>query len=184
MSVGAATQRSGTDRPRSMPSGAFRDREGPRSVNSSARERCSRKPFDLGNRRPFRRRSPRGVPQIPRGSRESPTRTFVSRDFRKLVPWAGSPNKTGPVLAIEWAPVLGRYAERLHDRAGAVHHVVSPLGAWMVVALCTPAAREDSDTEALAPVLRVDLDAAFDLAVARLVDPHPLVATAARQVID
>jgi hypothetical protein len=78
-----------------------------------------------------------------------------------------------------WTRALGRYAERLHARAGLGHHAVSPLGAWMVVALCAPAATRERDREALARVLGADPDAAFQFASALLADPHPLVSAGA-----
>lgn len=84
----------------------------------------------------------------------------------------------------DWARVLGRYAERMHAQVGNDHHVLSPLGAWMVVALCAPAAGEGRDREALARVLGVDPDAAFHLAASLLADPHPLVAAAAGLWLD
>ena len=43
-------------------------------------------------------------------------------------------DQTGGVESDAWISALGRYAGRLHARAGPGHHVVSPLGAWMVVA--------------------------------------------------
>ena len=81
--------------------------------------------------------------------------------------------------ATTWAPVLARYAERLHARAGSGHHVISPLGAWMVLALCVPAAREERDRDALGRALRADPDASFQMASSLLGDPHPLVSAAA-----
>jgi len=39
---------------------------------------------------------------------------------------------------------------RLHARAGPGHHVVSPLGAWMVVAVCAALARDEQDRRELA----------------------------------
>jgi len=80
--------------------------------------------------------------------------------------------------AVQWTRALGRYAEQLHAKAGEGHHVVSPLGAWMVVALCAPAAEGERDREVLARVLGADPDAAFRLAASLLSDPHPLVAAA------
>ncbi|MBM0258971.1 hypothetical protein JNW89_21570, partial [Micromonospora sp. 4G55] len=35
---------------------------------------------------------------------------------------------------------LARYAARLHAGAGDRHHVASPLGAWLLLALAAPAA--------------------------------------------
>src|SRR5713226_7196287 len=64
--------------------------------------------------------------------------------------------QTGGVETGEWVSALGRYAGRLHARAGQGHHVVSPLGAWMVVALCATLAREEQARGELAGVLGAD----------------------------
>ncbi len=56
----------------------------------------------------------------------------------------------------EWVSALGRYAGRLHARAGPGHHVVSPLGAWMVVALCATVAGDEQARGELAEVLGTD----------------------------
>ena len=88
-------------------------------------------------------------------------------------------SQTGPVETSQCRLALGRYAEKLHARAGDGHHVVSPLGAWMLVALCAPAAGDAADREALSRVLGTDPDAAFALASDLLADGHPLVAAAA-----
>lgn len=79
----------------------------------------------------------------------------------------------------QWTRALGRYAERLHTQAGLDHHAVSPLGAWMVVALCGSAATRERDKEALARHLGADPEAAFQFASTLLADPHPLVSAAA-----
>ena len=39
---------------------------------------------------------------------------------------------------------LARYAERLHRAAGDTHHVASPLGAWLLLALTGPTATGDA----------------------------------------
>jgi hypothetical protein len=72
---------------------------------------------------------------------------------------------------------LARYAERLHAAIGDDHHVASPLGAWLLLALCASAGRGAASDE-LAEVLglpAVDATAAAD---ALLADPHPLVSSA------
>ena len=73
---------------------------------------------------------------------------------------------------------LARYARRLHAVAGPRHHVASPLGAWLLLALAGPAA-SGADREALADVLGCDVDTAARLAAELLEHPHPLVAAAA-----
>lgn len=72
---------------------------------------------------------------------------------------------------------LARYAERLHRAAGDAHHVASPLGAWLLLALTGPAATGGTHQE-LADALGTDVDAATELARALLSAPHPLVASA------
>ncbi len=71
---------------------------------------------------------------------------------------------------------LAEYATRFHARVGAEHHVASPLGAWLVLALCA-AADTDAPKDGLA--LGMDPEAAVRAAAALLDSPHPLVAAAA-----
>jgi hypothetical protein len=75
------------------------------------------------------------------------------------------------------APVTG-YAQRFHAAIGDRHHVASPLGAWMLLALAAPAATGALRRE-LETVLGTEADAAAALATLLLVDPHPLVHTGA-----
>ncbi|HEY7325450.1 MAG TPA: hypothetical protein VH520_11560 [Streptosporangiaceae bacterium] len=76
------------------------------------------------------------------------------------------------------ADCVARYARRLHAAAGERHHIASPLGAWLLLALAAPASTgEDRDT--LASVLGCDVDTAARAATELLADPHPLVAAAA-----
>jgi hypothetical protein len=79
----------------------------------------------------------------------------------------------------EWVSALGRYAGRLHARAGPGHHVVSPLGAWMVVAVCAGLAGDEQARGELAGVLGADPASAAAFAARLLADPHPLVAAGA-----
>ncbi|WP_200216204.1 hypothetical protein [Micromonospora coerulea] len=72
---------------------------------------------------------------------------------------------------------LARYADRLHAAVEPGHHVASPLGAWLLLALCGPAARGAARDE-LADVLGMDPDAAAATAAALLAEPHPLVPAA------
>jgi hypothetical protein len=70
------------------------------------------------------------------------------------------------------------YAARLHAAIGTQHHVASPLGAWLLLALAGPAAR-GNDRATLSGVLGCEIDAAALAAAGLLADPHPLVAAAA-----
>ncbi len=73
---------------------------------------------------------------------------------------------------------LAGYASRLHAAAGDRHHVASPLGAWLLLALAAPASA-GTGRAALTEVLGCTPEAAAQSA-ARLLDaPHPLVACAA-----
>ncbi|BBH63388.1 hypothetical protein ACTI_00730 [Actinoplanes sp. OR16] len=71
-------------------------------------------------------------------------------------------------MAAEWITALARYADRLHATAGDRHHVASPLGAWLLLALA------GGENEALG----VDAQQAARIAGALLEEPHPLVAAA------
>jgi hypothetical protein len=75
------------------------------------------------------------------------------------------------------APVA-RYARRLHALAGDRHHVASPLGAWLLLALCAQASQGRS-RESLNVTLGADCGDAAELAAALLRAPHPAVPTAA-----
>jgi hypothetical protein len=68
---------------------------------------------------------------------------------------------------------LAAYAGRLHAAAGPGQHVVSPLGAWLLIALCA-----GPDEDRLAPVLGMDGSGAATVVGALLADPHPVVAAA------
>ena len=78
----------------------------------------------------------------------------------------------------EWTDALAAYAERLHAAAGPDHHVVSALGAWLLVALCAPLAETGARAE-LAEVLGADPMEAAQFAAELLSQPHPLVAAGA-----
>jgi hypothetical protein len=73
---------------------------------------------------------------------------------------------------------VARYAARLHAVAGTRHHVVSPLGAWLLLALAGPAS-SGTDRDALTDALGCDVDSAASAATDLLADPHPLIAGAA-----
>ncbi|GIE78499.1 hypothetical protein Aph02nite_44490 [Actinoplanes philippinensis] len=76
---------------------------------------------------------------------------------------------------MELIPALGRYAERFHRVAGTQHHVASPLGAWLLLALVAKAAPPGHD---LAEDLGMDPDEAATLAGALLEQPHSMVGAA------
>jgi hypothetical protein len=73
---------------------------------------------------------------------------------------------------------LAGYARRLHAVAGDQHHVLSPLGAWLLVALAAPAA-DGRDREELTQVLGCDVPDAARIAADLLTAGHPAVASAA-----
>jgi hypothetical protein len=83
-----------------------------------------------------------------------------------------------PVRDDGWTEALATYAERIHAAAGSDHHVVSALGAWLLVALCAPLA-ETADRAELAEVLGADPMEAAQFAAGLLSEPHPLVAAGA-----
>ncbi|GII25085.1 serpin family protein [Planosporangium mesophilum] len=76
-----------------------------------------------------------------------------------------------------YRPLAG-YAETLHATAGWSHHVASPLGAWLVLALCAPASSGTTRDE-LTRVLGTDADTAAAAAADLLGNRHPLVMAAA-----
>jgi hypothetical protein len=76
------------------------------------------------------------------------------------------------------ARCVSGYAERLHAAIGTDHHVASPLGAWLLLALAGPASTGAARV-ALTDVLGCDVDVAAQAAADLLGDPHPLVASAA-----
>jgi hypothetical protein len=78
----------------------------------------------------------------------------------------------------ELAGLVGRYAGRFHAAAGTDHHVGSPLGAWLLLALCGPASTGPTRSQ-LTEVLGCDMEEAAEAAAGLLAAPHPLVPTAA-----
>ena len=84
-------------------------------------------------------------------------------------------------MSVRVSPVdawVSGYAARLHAVIGTRHHVASPLGAWLLLALAGPAST-GADRAALTEVLGCDVDAAARAAADLLTNPHPLVASAA-----
>lgn len=76
------------------------------------------------------------------------------------------------------ASLIARYARTFHDVIGPGHHVASPLGAWLLLALCAPATR-GAEADTLADVLGGGADEVAAIAAEMLAAPHPLVAAAA-----
>ena len=82
-----------------------------------------------------------------------------------------------PVRASLIADCVCAYAARLHAAIGARHHVASPLGAWLLLALAGPASSATS-RDTLTKVLGCDVGTASDAAAELLADPQPAVASA------
>jgi hypothetical protein len=80
-------------------------------------------------------------------------------------------------MTVQLATPVARYADRFHRLVGDEHHVASPLGAWLVLALAAPAATGETRDQ-LAGVLGVPIETAAETAAALLADPHPAVACA------
>ncbi|GLI02482.1 hypothetical protein [Phytohabitans aurantiacus] len=78
-----------------------------------------------------------------------------------------------PVTAAETFTPIARYAARLHAIAGGTHHVASPLGAWLLLALCGAAGHDVEEA------LGVDADDALAFAADLLGTPHDAVLSAA-----
>ncbi len=81
------------------------------------------------------------------------------------------------LTATDIAGALRGYARRLHAVAGPRHHVASPLGAWLLLALCAPASTGKT-RESLNDVLGCDAADAAELAAGLLAAPHPAVPAA------
>ena len=64
--------------------------------------------------------------------------------------------------------------------AGPRHHVASPLGAWLLLALCAPASQGET-RESLNGVLGCDSADAAELAAGLLAAPHPVVPADAQE---
>jgi hypothetical protein len=79
---------------------------------------------------------------------------------------------------VDVATAVTRYADRFHRACGSGHHIASPLGAWLLLALCASASTGRTREE-LAEVLGMDAGTAATVAQDLLDEPHPLVASAA-----
>jgi hypothetical protein len=73
---------------------------------------------------------------------------------------------------------LARYAASLHNDIGRGHGIASPLGAWLLLALCAPASTGNQRQE-LTDVLGMAANEAFRVASALVSTEHPLVGSAA-----
>jgi hypothetical protein len=76
------------------------------------------------------------------------------------------------------ADCVAGYSARLQAVIGARHHVASPLGAWLLLALAAPAST-GADRDTLTEVLGCDIGTAAEAAAGLLAHPHPVVASAA-----
>jgi hypothetical protein len=81
-------------------------------------------------------------------------------------------------IAPQLAPALSSYAQRLHANAGDGNHIVSPLGAWMLLALCARGS-DGRLRDELTRALGMDVDRAATAVAALLEKPHPAVASGA-----
>jgi hypothetical protein len=73
--------------------------------------------------------------------------------------------------------IIGRFAARFHQTDGDRQVVASPLGAWLLLALCGRTAKHSLRDE-LTAILGVDVEAAGGLAERMLETPHAAVASA------
>jgi len=84
---------------------------------------------------------------------------------------------------VDLAALVCRYADRFAALGGGEHHVGSPLGAWLVLALAAPAATGDL-AEQITDALGTDADTAHRVATARpgpdLTRPDDRAASACR----
>ncbi len=78
------------------------------------------------------------------------------------------------LTAADVAVPLAGYARRFHAVAGPRHQVGSPLGAWLLLALCAPAG-DGETSRILNATLGTDPGAAGELASVLLASPHPVV---------
>lgn len=79
---------------------------------------------------------------------------------------------------MELPALMCRYADRFAALGRGEHHVGSPLGAWLVLALAAPAVTGDL-ADRVVDALGADLDTAHRMAVELLAHPHPAVSAAA-----
>ncbi len=77
----------------------------------------------------------------------------------------------------DFSELVASYGLRLHAAAGDDHHVVSPLGAWLLLALCAPLT-SGGDRKELERVLGCDAETARRGADELLANPHPALGLA------
>jgi hypothetical protein len=73
---------------------------------------------------------------------------------------------------------ISSYAARLHKHVGGDNHIVSPLGAWMLLALCARGS-DGRLRDELTKALGMDVDLAANAVASLLEKPHPAVASGA-----
>lgn len=81
------------------------------------------------------------------------------------------------IEAVDVVRAVCRHAERFQEIGGEEHHVASPFGAWLLLALIAPAA-QGAHRDQLRTILGVDPDAAGAFAARLLQHPHKGVASA------
>ena len=112
---------------------------------------------------------------LPRHSASIPSTTHSRHSAEHMALRVGSRHSGGmPVTVSGIAAALARYARSFHQVAGDGHHVASPLGAWLLLALAGPACGGD-DLRQLTQIVGVDADAAAGFAAELLRHPHPAV---------
>lgn len=79
---------------------------------------------------------------------------------------------------MDLSAVICRYADRFAARGRGDHHVWSPLGAWLMLALAAYAVTGQARDQ-IAEALGTDVDTAHRMAVELLTHPHPAVSAAA-----
>jgi hypothetical protein len=82
-----------------------------------------------------------------------------------------------PASSNEVAQCIARYAKFVHATIGPTHHVASPLGLWMLLALAASAARAEERSK-LADALGMEVDRAVASVGALLKSAHPAVSGA------
>lgn len=85
---------------------------------------------------------------------------------------------TTATIATGLGPALSSYAARLHKHASGDNQIVSPLGAWMLLALCARGS-DGRLRDELTRVLGMDVELAATAVASLLEKPHPAVATGA-----